>query len=163
MPSRNHHHADISNTHHSTDIFPSALINDIAKARQQQENQVKEQPTPEGASASPLDPSPTDLSKLQETIHLELNKERVAEQKQRRRFRISMFICFFILLLLQHIGLAVLIYFSIKKSLIAEIQPLLEIIISATLAETYAIIRIMVKFVFSPGDFDDKKQKREIR
>ena len=96
-------------------------------------------------------------------IQIRLGNEHVAEQKQRRLFRTRMFRCFFSLLVAQHFGLAAFIYLAINREIITEIQPLLEIIVSATLAETYAIIRIMVKFVFSPGDFVDKRQKKGIR
>ena len=93
----------------------------------------------------------------QDQLSVELFKERVAEQRQRRRFRIIMFWCFFILLLVQYAGLAALIWFAVRDSFIDKVQPLLSIIIPATLGETYAIIRVMVNFVFSPGDFGENK------
>ena len=89
----------------------------------------------------------------QDKLATELLREQVSEQRQRRRFRVLMFWSFLILLLAQHVGLAVLIGFAIAGGFIEEVQPLLSVITSATLVETFAIIRIMVKFIFSPGDF----------
>lgn len=87
----------------------------------------------------------------------QLNNEKIEEQKQRRKFRLVMFWCFFSLLLIQHILLACFIICSIANNFINNIQPLLAIIIPATLGETYFIMRQMVQFVFTSGDFTIKK------
>ena len=109
---------------------------------------------------NPLDDNDGDGAKPQrgqDDLSLELFRERVAEQKQRRYFRNVMFLCFFLLLLLQYVGLAVLVAFAVKDGFVSDIQLLLGIIVPATLGETYAIIRVMVNFVFSPGDFSNKE------
>lgn len=82
--------------------------------------------------------------------------EQVEEQKQRRWFRWIMFVLFFILLIAQHALIAWFVYSMFKEGLISSIQPLLATIIPATLGETYAIINVMVKFIFSPGNFEHK-------
>ena len=86
----------------------------------------------------------------------DLFDEQVAEQKQRRRFRCLMFWLFFGLLLIQHYLLFKFVQYAIISEKIVDIQPLLSIIIPATLGETYAIIKIMVTFIFSPGNFENK-------
>lgn len=82
--------------------------------------------------------------------------EQVEEQKQRRKLRRVMFTLFFILLIIQHGLIAWFVGYLLIKELISDMQPLLAIIIPATLGETYAIINVMVKFIFSPGNFEYK-------
>lgn len=82
--------------------------------------------------------------------------EQVEEQKQRRWFRWIMFALFFLLLIVQHGLIAWFIYCMVLRDLIGNIQPLLAVIIPATLGETYAIINVMVKYIFSPGNFEQK-------
>lgn len=82
--------------------------------------------------------------------------EQVEEQKQRRWFRWIMLVLFFLLLIVQHVLISWFVYDMIDKGLISAIQPLLAVIIPATLGETYAIINVMVKFIFSPGNFEHK-------
>lgn len=87
--------------------------------------------------------------------------EQVEEQKQRRWFRWIMFILFFLLLLAQHGLIAWFIYCMILRDLISNVQPLLAVIIPATLGETYAIINVMVKFIFSPGNFEHNNKSKQ--
>lgn len=82
--------------------------------------------------------------------------EQVEEQKQRRWFRWIMLVLFFLLLIVQHVLISLFVYDMISRDLIGVVQPLLAVIIPATLGETYAIINVMVKFIFSPGNFEHK-------
>lgn len=103
----------------------------------------------------------TDLSPNIQSKNLqdELFQERIKEQKQRRYFRWIMFAAFFLLLLAQYIALCIFIKVAIEQDFLTKIETLLAIIIPATLGETYAIIHIMVKFIFSPGDFKPSPNK----
>lgn len=91
-----------------------------------------------------------------------LNEEKIKEQKQRRTFRWVMFVCFFLLLLGQHGLLCWFIGVAIANGFIGNIQPLLTIIMPATLGETYFIMREMVHFVFTPGDFSLRGVKKDM-
>lgn len=86
----------------------------------------------------------------------DLFAEQVLEQKQRRHFRCLMFWLFFLLLLGQHMLLIWFVCYLAGNEIIKEAQPILAVVIPSTLGETYAIINVMVKFIFSPGNFEYK-------
>lgn len=102
---------------------------------------------------SPKDSVSFDTFSTSSSQQQKLFEEKLREQKQRYRFRWIISIFFALLLLGQHILLACFITSMISADKIQTIQPLLSIIIPATLGETYAIIKIIVKYVFAPGDF----------
>lgn len=89
-----------------------------------------------------------------------LLEEKIKEQQQRRRFRQVMFFCFFALLIVQYILLYHFVKYILVNNMLAQSQLVLNIIIPATLGETYIIMREMVKFVFTPGDFSTKEQEK---
>lgn len=95
-------------------------------------------------------------------IQLALQSEKVEEQKQRRDMRWIMFFAFTSILVWQYLFLVVFVLYMSLMGHIEKIQPLLIIIIPATLGETYAVIRVMVKYVFSPGDYGDRNKKCNI-
>ncbi len=100
------------------------------------------------------------------TVHsnqqYELNDEKIKEQRQRRKYREVMFKRFFALLVFQHILLAIFIGCIICIGSLPALQPLLVVIIPATLGETYIIMRQMVQFIFQPGDYElpDKNKSK---
>ena len=109
------------------------------------------------------DLAPTDIVTDEATkAKIELIKEQVAEQKQRRGFRDKMYRSFLLLLSVQHVFLISLIIAAVVFNFVVELQPLLAVIVPATLGETYAIIKVMVTFVFSPGDFKAKVEKTDL-
>lgn len=89
-------------------------------------------------------------------LQQELTREQIEEQKQRRKYRGVMFWCFFGLLIFQYLLMAIFICVVLCCNLIMQTQALFSVIIPATFVETYGIIQIMVKFIFSPGDFKKK-------
>lgn len=86
----------------------------------------------------------------------DLLSEQVAEQRQRRNFRRIMFWLFFLLLIGQHILLSWFTIHMILHGMFNDAAPLLKIVIPATLGETFFVIKVMVKFIFSPGNFENK-------
>lgn len=86
-----------------------------------------------------------------------LLEEKIKEQKQRRHFRWFMFICFFILLVVQYYLLYLFVKYILENNMLANAQLVLNIIIPSTLGETYIIMREMVNFVFTSGDFKSKE------
>lgn len=89
-----------------------------------------------------------------------LFEEKIKEQKQRRNFRRIMFMCFFVLLVIQYIMLYQFVEYVLTNDLLADAQLILNIIIPSTLGETYIIMREMVKFVFTPGDFNTEEKTK---
>ncbi len=85
------------------------------------------------------------------------NAEKLNEQKQRRKYRGIMFWCFFGLLVGQHALLVAFVTAIIINGAVLSLQPLLTVIIPATLGETYIVMRQMVEFIFQPGDYKPEK------
>lgn len=92
-----------------------------------------------------------------------LNNVKIDEQKQRLAYRKIMYWCFFFLLVGQHALLVVFIVCVICIGALSSLQPLLGVIIPATLGETYIVMRQMVEFIFQPGDYrlSEKTQEKE--
>lgn len=98
--------------------------------------------------------TPTTSNSKSNSQQQKLFNEKIKEQQQRYWFRWIISGFFMILLIAQHFLLFIFVKAMIKHDQIQNIQPLLGIIIPATLGETYAIMKIIVKYVFAPGDFN---------
>lgn len=66
---------------------------------------------------------------------------------------------FGLLLVLQHVGLFFVLLWSLRREILTDIQPLLAILVPATLAQTYGISRLIVDRMFKPIDFGDKQER----
>lgn len=104
----------------------------------------------ENSDHSVLDTKPAKYENQPERLF----EEKIKEQQQRSAFRNKMYSNFFGLLIAQHIGMAALsVIFVISGN-----AAILTVIVPATLLETYGVLKVMVQYVFSPGDFEIKKQ-----
>ena len=65
---------------------------------------------------------------------------------------------FFILLVVQNIAVFALVWYCVKHRTIENLQPILGIIITGTLTETYFIIRIIVEWVFKDINYTKKQE-----
>lgn len=99
-----------------------------------------------------LTPSKNIVKKSQD-LRKELDKARTLDIKVKIVLRIAYALFFGWLLTTQNIYVFNIIKESQKVGGLSEIQPLLAVVVPATLAETYFIVRIMVEWTFSDIDY----------
>lgn len=98
--------------------------------------------------------SPPDLQKI-------LNQLRTMDIRMQLIIRGLISGAFLCLLFWQNYQVFSLITLAFQKSTVKDLQPILGIIITGTLAETYFVIKEIVKWVLTPIDYTEEKNKED--